>query len=93
MILQPYHMDAQDVEPSRAEIPDINDTKAKRPAPGVLRVSQQAIESRMRRVFTPNVKGEFKVSAEIVAQWRNKKSRKSLEQLFQSCGYSPDRGH
>ena len=72
-------------------IPDILDKQAQRPTPGVLRISQQAIESRMRRIFTPNVKGEFKVSAEIVQQWKGKKKgRKSLEQLFQSCGFDTD---
>ena len=46
----------------------------------------------MRRVMAPNVKGEYKVSAEIIKQWQNKRGRKSLQQLFQSCGFSPDRG-
>lgn len=64
-----------------------------RPVPGKLRLSQEAIASRLRRVFTPNVRGEYKVSAEIVEQWRKKgKGRTSLEQLFQSCGFSRDRG-
>lgn len=73
------------------EVPDLRDQKAQRPVAGVLRLSQQAIDSRMRRVFTPNVKGEFKVSAEIVQQWKGKrKGRKSLQQLFQSCGFDAD---
>ena len=77
-------------DPSRV-VPDLGDRKANRPVAGVLRLSQQAIDSRMRRVFTPNVKGEFKVSAEIVQQWKSKrKGRKSLQQLFQSCGFDTD---
>ena len=71
-------------------MPDIRDATAKAPKPGVLRISPEAIAGRLRRVFTPNVRGEFKVSAEIVTQWRNKKGRKSLEQIFQSVGYSPE---
>ena len=72
-------------------IPDILDTSVPKPTPGVLRISQDAIQARLRRVFTPNVKGEFKVSNDIVQQWRNKKKgRKSLEQVFQSVGFSPD---
>ena len=75
------------------EIPDIRDTKAPKPVAGELRLSQPAIDSRMRRVFTPNVKGEYKVSAEIVQQWKcRRKGRKSLQQLFQSVGFSADRG-
>ena len=52
-------------------IPDINDTTAERPKAGVLRISQDAIDARLRRVFTPNVRGEYKLSAEIVAQWKS----------------------
>jgi len=72
-------------------IPELG-SSAKQPEPGKIRLSQCAIDSRIRRVMTPNVKGEFKVSTEIIKQWQNKRGRKSLEQLFQSCGYSPDRG-
>ena len=61
-----------------------------RPEPGKLRISQVAVEGRMRRLFTPNTKGEYKVSAEIVKQWWTKKGRKNLQQLFQSCGFNPD---
>lgn len=72
-------------------IPDILDTSIPKPTPGVLRISQEAIQARLRRVFTPNVAGKYKVSTEIVQQWRNKKKgRKSLEQMFQSVGFCPD---
>ena len=73
-----------------AEIPDLGDKTAPRPAIGELRISPEAIEARLRRVFQPNVKGQYKVSSAIVEQWKNKKTgRKTLEQMFQSCGYSP----
>lgn len=73
-------------------VPDVSDTTLAKPEPGKLRISQEAIERRMRRVFTPNVKGEYKVSAEIVQQWKSKKSRKSLEKIFQSVGFNTEMG-
>lgn len=71
-------------------VPDIADTTAERPKAGVLRISQEAIDARLRRVFTPNVRGEFKLSAEIVGQWKSKKGRQPLRTLFQTVGFSPD---
>ena len=66
---------------------------AESPTPGKLRISAEAVEARMRRVFTPNIRGEFKCSTEIVAQWRDKrKGRKTLQQVFQACGYNVDWG-
>ena len=76
----------------RDEIPDLRDTHAPKPTPGVVRISSQAMEARLRRVFTPNVRGQFKVPAEIVSQFKNKKGRRNLEAIFQSCGFSPDLG-
>ena len=74
-------------------IPDINDKSAPQPVPGEIRLSAAAIDARMRRIMKPRVDGSYKVSVDIVEQWRQKrKGRKSLEQLFQSCGYEPDRG-
>ena len=70
------------------EIPKLDDNTVAYPTPGKLRLSEDAINARMRRVFQPNVKGEFKVSAEIIAQWKcKKKGRKTLSQLFQSVGF------
>lgn len=71
-------------------IPDISDTTIAKPKAGKMRISAEAVEGRLRRIFTPNIKGEYKVSSEIVQQWRSKKGRKSLEKLFQSVGFSPD---
>lgn len=74
-------------------IPDIGDKSAKAPTPGVPRISAEAASARLRRVMEPNIQGQYKVSAEIVAQWKNKKKgRKGLEQLFQSCGFDVDWG-
>ena len=73
------------------EVPDIGDTTIEKPKPGQLRISSDAVEGRLRRLFTPNVKGEYKVSAEIVQQWKTKKGRRSLEQVFQSVGFNRDR--
>ena len=74
-----------------SEVPDIGDTSVEKPKPGQLRISADAVEGRLRRLFTPNVKGEFKVSTEIVQQWKTKKGRRSLEQVFQSVGFNTDR--
>lgn len=73
-------------------IPDLNDSTVARPTAGVIRLSTDAIDARLRRVFRPNFKGEYKVGPEILKKWQCKKQRKCLERLFQSCGYSPDRG-
>lgn len=72
-------------------IPEINDPSAQAPKPGELRLSDGAIDARMRRIMKPNINGEFKVSAEIIQQWKcKKKGRKTLSQLFQSVGYDAD---
>ena len=71
-------------------VPDINDQSVPKPKAGELRISQDAIAARLRRVFTPNVKGEYKISTEIVNQWKSKKGRQPLMKLFQTVGYSPD---
>ena len=73
-------------------IPDIDDKTAEKPKAGQLRLSQAAIDSRMRRVFQPNVKGEYKISSDILAQWNSKKGRKPLQQLFQAVGFNSDMG-
>ena len=72
------------------EVPDIRDARAVAPEPGVLRISQGAVNARMRRVFQPNVNGEYKVSSEIVQQWKSKKGRQSLQSIFQTVGFDVD---
>lgn len=74
------------------DIPSIDDCAAEKPKVGTIRISASAVESRLRRVFTPNVAGQYKVSSEIVNLWKGgKKGRKSLEQIFQTCGFCVDR--
>lgn len=75
-----------------SQIPELDDETVEAPKPGKIRLSQSAIDSRLRRVFQPSVDGKYKVPMEVVKQWQCKrKGRKSLEQIFQSCGFSPDR--
>jgi hypothetical protein len=71
-------------------VPDIADSTAPKPDVNMLRLSPEAIDGRLRRVFLPNVKGEHKVSTEIVEQWKSKKSKGTLRKLFQSCGFNTD---
>lgn len=82
--------------PCRKEgvIPELDDKSAQQPVPGKVRISEVAVQSRLRRIFTPNIDGKYKVPMTIVQQWQSgkKKARKSLEQIFQSCGFCPDRG-
>ncbi len=76
------------------QIPELGDRTVSRPKVGVVRLSSDAIDARLRRVFRPSINGTYKVGPEILKQWqsKNKKTRRNIEQLFQSCGYSPDRG-
>ena len=66
------------------EVPDIRDTTIEKPKPGQLRISADAVEGRLRRLFTPNVKGEFKVSAEIVQQWKTKRGGVPWSKCFKA---------
>lgn len=80
----------------QATIPYVNDTKAKKPTPGELHLSSAAIASRMRRVFTPTLKGQLKVSQQIMEDWHagpRSKKRQQLEQIFQLCGYDAEHWH
>lgn len=76
---------------SDSAIPDVKDSEATRPKAGVVRISKEAVYHRMRRVFHPSGSKTKKVSDEMVKQWdKGGKSRRNLEQIFQSCGYDPD---
>lgn len=63
-----------------------------RPNPQQLRISPAAADARLRRTMAPSVKdGSYKVSAEIVKQYRKGgKSKQSLLKLFETCGYCKD---
>ena len=74
------------------EIPYDGDQNAPFPVAGVLRLSENAINLRMRRVFQPSVKtGEFRVAENIRKMYADKKGKPKLLQIFQSCGFDPDR--
>ncbi|CAL1127598.1 unnamed protein product [Cladocopium goreaui] len=62
------------------------------PTPGVLRLSENAINLRVRRVLQPNCKGEFKVSESIRKMYTDKRGggKDKLLQIFQSCGFDPE---
>eukprot|EP00435_Cladocopium_sp_Y103_P053180 s214_g17.t1 len=49
-----------DIDGYVSNVPSVNDTRAEKPKQGVLHLSRSAINSRMRRVMTPNSKGQFK---------------------------------
>ena len=75
---------------SDQEVPFV-DSNAEKPVVGVLRISQAAIDQRMRRVMTPNRRtGEFKVSKQIVDMYKSKQGKSKLEKMFQSVGYDPE---
>ena len=68
------------------------DTKAPIPIAGELRLSENAVNLRMRRVFQPSIKtGEFRVAENIRKMYAEKRSRPKLLSIFQSCGFDPDR--
>ena len=73
-------------------IPRIDDRKANAnmPKAGQLQLSQSAVNSRLRRVFTPTLSGKLKVSSSIMNDWNagpKSKKRQQLEQIFQMCGF------
>lgn len=79
-------------------IPSIHDKSAPKPRAGELQLSQNAIKSRMRRVFTPTLKGTLKVSQAVMNDWHSSggprsQKRRQLEQIFQLCGYDPELWH
>ena len=74
----------------RRHIPDIRDTKAPRPKAGQIHLSKKAIDGRIRRLMTPDVHGNFKVSEAIVKDFHSSTKRKTVEQIFQMCGYDRD---
>lgn len=78
-------------------IPSIHDKSAPKPRAGELQLSASAIKSRMRRVFTPTLKGTLKVSQEIMNDWHSggakSQKRRQLEQIFQLCGYDAELWH
>lgn len=74
------------------DVPDASDRLAESPVAGTLRITEAAIYSRLKRVFTPSKRnGELKVSDAISKMWHSKGlGRDKIYKLFQSCGYCPD---
>ena len=76
-------------------VPVHGDETAEKPKAGQLRLSENAVNLRLLRVLKPNPKtGEFRVSEKIRTMYGDKrgKGRGKLLQIFQSCGFDPDRG-
>lgn len=75
-------------------VPSVDDSTAPKPDPKDLRLSEAAIDARLRRIFEPSKRtGQFKVSDAILAQYKkNGKSRKSIQKLFETCGYDKEKG-
>ena len=73
-------------------VPDILDQSIKRPKAGEVRLSQAAISARLRRIMKPDRYGSFKVSQAVINDFNSVKGKKSIQQIFQMCGYCPDRG-
>lgn len=75
-----------------SDVPDALNQEAERPVAGVIRISDGAMNARLRRVFEPSkVSGKRKVSDAICKMWQSKgKSRDKIYKLFQSCGYCKD---
>lgn len=77
-------------EPGLRSVPDIRDPTAPRPKAGEVRLSRSAINSRLRRIMKPNVHGHFKVSQAVIQDFHSAKNRKTIDQIFQMCGYDTD---
>ena len=75
------------------EVPLLGDQNAETPQPGALRISENAINLRLRRVLQPNPRtGEHRVSESIRKMYADKrgKGRNKILQVFQSCGFDAD---
>ena len=72
-------------------VPLHDDARAPRPKQGELHLSKAAINSRLRRIMKPNVHGSYKVSQEVIKDFNSTQGRKTIDQIFQMCGYDPDR--
>ena len=76
-------------------IPDKDDevANANKPKPGQIHISPAAIKARLRRCFIPNRYGCFKVSDQLLQDFRSGGgARRRVEQIFQMCGYNKESG-
>ena len=78
-----------EVSSPESTIPSLDDVTASKPKAQVMRISEAAADARLRRVFEPSKRtGEYKVWDAILAQYKKPgKSRKSLQKIFETCGY------
>ena len=74
-----------------SSVASVDDKSAERPIPGELRLSQNAINLRLQRVMKIDSKGSCRVTEEIRKQFHCKKGKLRLQQIFQSCGFNPDK--
>ena len=80
----------QQVEEPQDEVPAPDAVPKPTHAPG-LSLSKDAIDKRLRRVFTPRADGTYQVSDEFVKQYTAKgASREALLVMFEKCDYKPD---
>ena len=83
-----------EVESPNSTVPSVDDSTAVKPNPKDLRLSEAAIDARLRRIFEPSKRtGQYKVSDAVLAQYKkNGKSRKSIQKIFETCGYDKEKG-
>ena len=74
-----------------SSVATLGDKSVETPVPGELRLSQNAINLRLQRVMKVDSKGNSRVSEEIRKQFHCKKGKLRLQQIFQSCGFNPDK--
>ena len=72
----------EEVMPSEADLAAI--------PPPPPKLTEGAIDRRLRRIVTPKANGKLKVPQEVVNQFNDKDERKSLQAAFEKVGYNPD---
>lgn len=87
----------EELTPEPTNIPKISDAlhSKMQPTPGKLHdtPSAAAVRGRLRRLMQPSQYGTFKVSNEVLQDFRKGgSSRTQIEQIFQMVGYCKDRG-
>ena len=63
-----------------------------RPKLGEVRLSHDAINGRLKRLMTPNLRGNYKISKSIIDMYHSgPKGRKDVQLMFQKVGYDRER--
>ena len=87
---QPEPRQLASKRPARDEEPDFeNDFKADVPPP--VKLSEGAIDRRLRRIMAVKTDGSLKVPEEVVKQWKDLDTRHEVLSAFEKAGYKPDR--